>query len=766
MLRRKTGRIVSGTPGHGRRLRVEPLEDRRLLTVVAVDTLDDTVDSNDGLTSLREAITTTNLASGADTIEFAASLTSGGPAAITLTQGELKITDSLAIIGPGAGLLAIDASGNDPTPDVNNGDGSRVFNIDDGNNANRLDVSISGLTLTGGDEAGDVAGRFDGGGAISSLENLTVTGSTISGNSASSYSGYGGGIYMTRGDLTVSDSTINGNSAGSSGGGILIDRFSGGNLTVIRSTISGNSALRGTGGGIDFNAPYFLTNLRTLSISDSTVTGNSTGAEGGGIWSINAVVTVTGSTISGNSSASGGGGLYHRDEGSLTVTNSTINGNSVGQHGHSPHGGGGIRAGNLTVTNSTISGNSATGGGGGIDMFGRTMKVITNSTISGNSAGRSGGGIYNSYGLTSIRFSTITGNTAPAGGGSGVASYGDYRARTEILSTIVAGNVGSDVDSLYGAVNLFQSNGHNLIGTGNAIGEFVEPGDQTGVADPLLGPLADNGGPTLTHALLPGSPAIDAGDLSAVAGVGTVPLYDQRGNPFARVSGGRIDIGAFESTVMEVAIDIRPGDSTNSINLASKGTVPVAILSSDSLDAALVDPTTLTLAGAAVALHKNGTPRSSLEDVNGDGRPDLLLHFETQALQLTAGDTQAALAGKLFNGQRIRGSDAVRIVGGGQTNAVASALSTRGLSDAPTWPLVVTAPLQVATDLSDATASPTQTTITPTSSASSVAPVQPISAPTELEAVSSQQARDEVFADESLFDVIDDDLLGQLAAAV
>ena len=100
-----------------RRLRFEPLEDRRLLAVVTVSTLDDTVDFNDGVTSLREAVFATNLVGGADTIQFAAALTSGGPATLTLTQGELKITDALSINGPGADLLTIDASGNDPTPD-------------------------------------------------------------------------------------------------------------------------------------------------------------------------------------------------------------------------------------------------------------------------------------------------------------------------------------------------------------------------------------------------------------------------------------------------------------------------------------------------------------------------------------------------------------------------------------------------------------------------------------------------------------------------
>ena len=189
-----------------RPLRIEPLEDRRLLAVVTVNTLDDTVDFNDGVTSLREAIFATNLVGGADTIEFAAALTSGGPATLTLTQGELPITDALAINGPGADLLTIDASGNDPTPDstlddgddLNDGDGSRVFNINDGNVNTRKTVSISGLTLTGGDVNGH-------GGAIRSSENLAVTGITISGNSASS-GGFdlgGGGIYSYDGNLNV-----------------------------------------------------------------------------------------------------------------------------------------------------------------------------------------------------------------------------------------------------------------------------------------------------------------------------------------------------------------------------------------------------------------------------------------------------------------------------------------------------------------------------------------------------------------------------------
>ena len=155
-------RAPSGADSFFRRLRMEPLEERRLLSIT-VNTL---LDENDGIAvggiSLRDAIAA---AVSGDTINFAASLTSGGPASIVLTHGQLLINKSLVINGPGANLLTIDASGNDPTPTQDNGDGSRVFNIDDGSN-NSVDVVISGLTLTGGDTPT--------GGAIYSLRKLRI----------------------------------------------------------------------------------------------------------------------------------------------------------------------------------------------------------------------------------------------------------------------------------------------------------------------------------------------------------------------------------------------------------------------------------------------------------------------------------------------------------------------------------------------------------------------------------------------------------------
>jgi hypothetical protein len=529
---------------------------------LVVDTLADESDGNYALgdLSLREALLLANTYPSVDTISFAPALTVAGPATILLTMRELKITDSTSILGPGANLLTIDASGNDPTPDMNNGDGSRIFNITDDANNTVLEVSISGLTLTGGDVSG--AGVASNGGAIRSLENLTVTDSTISGNSSSGNltSGAtfsGGGIYA-RGDLTITASTISGNSAGGDGGGI---RAAGASLLITNSTLSGNSA--GVDGGAISN--YGFGPDRTVVVINSTLSGNSAGgqtfSDGGAIWMGGGSLTVTDSLISNNSAPSGGG--IRISDGSLTIVGSTITGNSaIGPPSLPLRGDGGgiwtLRS-NLTIAHSTISGNSAPGtpsfggSGGGIWTYGGNRTVV-DSTISGNSA-RLGGGVWSSSsGILTVTRSTISNNSA-ANEGGGLWAMG--RSSTVLLShALVAENTrgASDRNDVTGSVNLAFSllgvdtgamitdNGGNLIGTAAA------------PIDPLLGPLVDNGGPTFTHALLAGSPAINRGDLSAAAGVGGVPEFDQRGTPFGRVVNGRIDVGAFESQPIPPAI--------------------------------------------------------------------------------------------------------------------------------------------------------------------------------------------------------------------
>ncbi|MFQ5874449.1 MAG: SBBP repeat-containing protein, partial [Dehalococcoidia bacterium] len=115
-------------------------------------------------------------------------------------------------------------------------------------------------------------------------------------------------------------------------------------------------------------------------------------------------------------------------------------------------------------------------------------------------------------------------------------------------------------------------------------------------------------------------------------------------------------------TIIDVAIDIKPGSFPNSINLGSNGTVAVAIFSTNGFDATQVDPTTVTLASAAVRLKGKGTPMSSTKDVDGNGLLDLIVHVDTEALQLSETDQQAVLEGQTFGGELISGVDTVRIV--------------------------------------------------------------------------------------------------------
>jgi parallel beta-helix repeat protein len=116
------------------------------------------------------------------------------------------------------------------------------------------------------------------------------------------------------------------------------------------------------------------------------------------------------------------------------------------------------------------------------------------------------------------------------------------------------------------------------------------------------------------------------------------------------------------STFIPVGIEIKPGSSPASINLKSNGLVPVAVLGSATFDVRQIDPTTVRLAGAAVALKGNGQPMASYEDVNGDGITDLVVHVPTQALQLTPADVKASLVGFLLDGTEIKGSEPIQIV--------------------------------------------------------------------------------------------------------
>lgn len=378
--------------------------------------------------------------------------------------------------------------------------------------------------------------------------------------------------------------------------------------------------------------------IRGVTIQNGLAPQQGTLSSGGGVLNRGAL-TMTECAIRKNTGVAlgtFGGGIFNF--GSLTVDRCSV----VDNDGNT---GGGIYShtgSDLLVRDSTVSGNSVGAYGGGINNRGSAM--VENSTISGNTA-FSGGGI-KSWSTMTISSSTVTGNFATWGGGVNQSGGPVTLENTIVAMNMVSGGGGDCIGSTSSA-------GHNLDSDGTCL--LVAGGDLSG-ADPLLGPLADNGGPTSTHALLDGSPAIDAASAMCPP-----PGTDQRG--VARPQGAGCDMGSFEHVqVTMVDIDIRPGSFPNNINLDIPGVVPVAILSSETFDAGNVDGSTLAFSGSRARLRGRSGLEDSLEDVDGDGDLDLVAHFPIDQLGLTPESTMAVLNGELFDSTRIQGTDSVRIV--------------------------------------------------------------------------------------------------------
>jgi len=485
----------------------------------AILTVTNTSDSGPG--SLRQALA---VAHNGDRITFAVS------GKIILTSGGLGVTKNVTISGPGANELAVNgnqalfAFGVLPQRTVSIS-GLSIRHAQVGVYNNQGTVSVSNCVLSGN----SAAGLYNDASQGSVGASMTVADSIISNNS-------GSGAANNEGTLAVNSCVLAGNSTGIFNFGpltvsncVVSDNSQGiannGHLTVLNSNVSDN------GLGISLTASELA--VVTATIRSSTVSGNS----GGGVVTSTGVfcgcgvdVTITNCSISGNSSY---GGIHAEGGPNLAITDSTISGNSANDgQGR----GGGIHAENgLRVENSTISGNSAATIGGGIYAH---FTQIVNSTISGNSAGTSGGGIYEAHSSLHVTNSTITGNSAPSGGGI-YNTQGIPADRLQISNTILS--AGASGENIFNDGGTVISDGYNL-SSDDGGGYLTGPGDQV-ETDPLLSPLQDNGGPTFTHALLPGSPAIDAGDPN----FSPPPLHDQRDCHFDRVFNGRIDIGSFET---------------------------------------------------------------------------------------------------------------------------------------------------------------------------------------------------------------------------
>ncbi len=470
----------------------EVLEQRLLLSTIVVDD-----DGGADQTTIQAAI---DAATDGDRIQV-----TGGADCIQ-TEAGITVNKDVTIQGFGSGPQVIVQAAATPGGGVD-----RVFHIAFGTAA-----AIDSLTIQNGHST-------EGGGILNEGD-LTLTNSTVAQNLSD---GDGGGI-SNFGSLNVNDSALLFNLASGDGGGISNSGF----LNVNNTTVLFNLA-SGDGGAIS--------NFGTLNFNFSTLNSNAASGDGGGI-SNSGGLSVFGSTLSNNSASGDGGGIA--DDGS----NGSI----------------------AVVFASTLAFNVANGAGGGASSAG--FLAVGNSTVSNNSAGLDGGGIDSFLGLLLVTSSTITGNTADSGAsfsgfGGGISAFS---FASEVDSSIVAGNFDGDgtPDDIFGTIDFGD---FNLVGDANSSGGFTDgQGDPfdfnnnivgnfgsgtidiTTVLDPVL---SNNLGPTLTHNLVIGSPAIDAG--SNTGGFS----FDQRGPGFFREEPpGLPDIGAVEFIQFSVVDDDTNGD--------------------------------------------------------------------------------------------------------------------------------------------------------------------------------------------------------------
>jgi filamentous hemagglutinin family protein len=585
--------------------------------------LDANVNAGDIAATLNAGTSVTLSTAGADpgfgdiTLATSITKTATNPASLTLVGRRFSRGSDATINLPNGGNLVFDLNQVNPEAiapmasvqaaidAIGSVAGERTINLGTGTYGGATLAINRSVTIDGGVNSilsGEGLRRVVtvGAGTTVLLQDLTITqGFTGAGES-------GAGIF-NRGELRIERSTISNNQAGLDGGGIE-SADPGAQLVIQNSTLSGNRAavdggalfagqtvtlrnttLRDNAAGLYGGAIY---NAGRLAVENATLINNQAN-EGGGIFTVGAAGLVDTRVVE-NQAAGQGGGLRATEQGTFQIDRSTIANNRAGGNG------GGIDTNSLvsnavirnsaTIANSTLSGNQAGNDGGGISLGLNDRVRLTNVTISGNQANRHGGGI-NAFGEILLDNSTITNNVADAGGqglGNGGGIFQQPLAVGRVLSlqnSIVAGNFASGSTTVGGmgsAVHpdvsgTFVDRGNNLIGIVSGEAGFTTSLLVGSVAAPLnpgLAPLGNTGGPTQTHALLPTSPAINAGNNA------NAPNLDQRGLP--RIVQNLIDIGAvefFANPVPDPIPDPVPNPVPAPIPVPMPGTIPDRTLS-------------------------------------------------------------------------------------------------------------------------------------------------------------------------------------------
>jgi hypothetical protein len=582
MFSRLMQRKHAARPPRRHRPSLEILEDRSLPSTFTVTDLGDAGAGTGRQGDLRYCLTQANANDEpSNLIKFERGLTG----TIVLTLGPLAISKDLTIRGPKDGQITISGNHRGGVLDITADPGVQAVRLANLTIADGTGISVNGHNVGGGlfnDHAtvtlshvvvtgNSVRTGGLGGGIYNATGSVVLKSSTVTGNSVAS-NGYGGGIYLASGTLTLNSSSVSGNSVGNGqfgfGGGISVGA---GVVVVNASVIANNQAgSNGDGGG------FALGGLATITAS--TISGNTAGFEGGGMFIQMALETsnqaiIAGSTIVGNHAVLGGG--IANANGNVTIDRTLVSGNSV-PGGRNPSGVANT-SGRMAITDSVISDNT---GGSAIENF--DQMTLSGSTIAGNSTPFEGGGLRVDYGDTSVVNCTFSGNTAgTAGGGISESGSMDSVVSLELTSVTITGNVAAGTGSIHGGgglqapttlrgtplallrntliagnstasigpdvIGVVVSLGYNLVGEGDDSRGWASTdhvGSSFAPLDPMLGPLQDNGGPTPTHALLAGSPAINGGDPRLL---GTV---DQRGTVrFHAGTNPPVDVGAFDAGV-------------------------------------------------------------------------------------------------------------------------------------------------------------------------------------------------------------------------